>query len=196
MAGSAVSSDDPALATAQAVALEVQVPRLWWIWLVTGIFWVVAALVILQFDQASIKTMSFILGGMFVVGGVQQLFMATVAESLRWLWVVFGVLFICAGIVVFLHLEETFAGLADTLGFCLLLIALWWMIEALLARGDNPLWWIGLLSGVVMLIAAFWTAGQFFMERAYVLLVIGGVWALLHGITDIVRAFQVRSLRV
>jgi len=52
MAGSAISTDDPALATAEAVALEVQIPRLWWVWLVTGTLWIVAALVILQFDQA------------------------------------------------------------------------------------------------------------------------------------------------
>jgi uncharacterized membrane protein HdeD (DUF308 family) len=196
MPGSAVSGEDPALATAEAVALELQAPRLWWIYLLTGIAWIVAALVILQFDSASIKTMSLIIGGMFTVAGVQQLFMSLVAESLRWLWMLFGLLFICAGIVVFLNLEDTFVGLADTLGFCLLLIGLWWTIEALLTRDTNPLWWISLLAGVLVIITAFWTAGQFFMERAYILLVFSGVWALLHGITDIVRAFQLRSLRV
>jgi uncharacterized membrane protein HdeD (DUF308 family) len=192
MAGTAVTREDPSL----AVALEAQIPRLWWVWLVTGTAWIVAALVILQFDSASIKTMSAILGGMFVVAGVQLLFEATVADSRRWLLVIVGVVFICAGIVVFLNLEDTFAGLADTLGFCLALVGLWWTVDALFARDGNPLWWLGLLSGVLMLIAAFWTAGQFFMERAYILLVIAGVWALLHGITDIVRAFSVRNLRV
>ena len=48
-----------------------------------------------------------------------------------------------------------------------------------------------------MLVAAFWIAGQFFIERAYILLVFGGVWALLHGITDMrPRQFAARSLRV
>jgi uncharacterized membrane protein HdeD (DUF308 family) len=46
-----------------------------------------------------------------------------------------------------------------------------------------------------MLIMAFWTAGQFFIEKAYILLVFAGVWALLHGIKDIVRAFQIRKLK-
>src|SRR3954463_4201826 len=148
MAGSALSSDDAAtFATAQAVALEARVPRLWWVWLVTGTAWIVAALVILQFDSASIKTMSAILGGMFVVAGVQLLFEAAVADSRRWLLVIVGVVFICAGIVVFLNLEDTFAGLADTLGFCLALVGLWWTVDALFARDGNPLWWLGLLSG-------------------------------------------------
>ena len=41
---------------------------------------------------------------------------------------------------------------------------------------------------------AFWTAGQFFIEKAYVLLVFAGIWALMQGIADIVRAFAVRGL--
>jgi uncharacterized membrane protein HdeD (DUF308 family) len=194
MAGT-VAREDPALATAEAVALELEVPRLWWLWLVTGIAWIVAALVILQFDSASIKTMSFIIGCMFVFAGLQQLVLAAATTSLRWLSAAFGVLFLGAGVLVFLNLEDTFAGLADTLGFCFLLVGLWWTIDALNSRESNPMWWLGLLSGLLMTIAAFWTAGQFFMERAYILLVFAGVWALIHGLTDIVRAFAIRSLR-
>ena len=45
-----------------------------------------------------------------------------------------------------------------------------------------------------MSIMAFWTSGQFFIHRAYVLLVFAGTWALMQGITDIVRAFAMRRL--
>jgi uncharacterized membrane protein HdeD (DUF308 family) len=57
-----------------------------------------------------------------------------------------------------------------------------------LGTGD-PLWWLGLISGILMTILAFWTAGQFFIEKAYVLLVFAGIWALMESITDIMRAF-------
>ena len=43
-----------------------------------------------------------------------------------------------------------------------------------------------------MILLAFWTSGQFFIEKAYVLLVIAGIWALMQGVTDIIRAFQIR----
>ena len=46
-----------------------------------------------------------------------------------------------------------------------------------------------------MIVLAFWTSGQFFIEKAYTLLVFAGIWALMQGIVDIVRAFAVRSLR-
>ena len=34
---------------------------------------------------------------------------------------------------------------------------------------------------------AFWTSGQFFIHKAYVLLVLAGIWALMQGITTMVR---------
>ena len=46
-----------------------------------------------------------------------------------------------------------------------------------------------------MVILAFWTSGQFFIEKAYTLLVFAGIWALMQGVTDIVRAFAIRGLR-
>ena len=41
---------------------------------------------------------------------------------------------------------------------------------------------------------AFWTGGQFYIDQTYTLLVIAGIWALMQGVVDIVRAFQIRKL--
>jgi len=54
---------------------------------------------------------------------------------------------------------------------------------------------LGVVSGVLMIMLAFYTSGQFFIHKAYTLLVFAGIWALMHGIGDIVRAFSTRSLR-
>jgi uncharacterized membrane protein HdeD (DUF308 family) len=167
---------------------------LWWLWLVVGVVWIVAALVILQFDQASITTIGVLVGCMFTFAGVQQLILSTFAP-MRWLWIVFGVLFLIAGVICFINPEETFAGLADILGFLFLVVGVWWIIRAFLERSMNSLWWLGLIGGVLMVVLAFWTSGQFFLEKAYTLLVFAGIWALMQGVTDIVRAFAVRSLR-
>jgi hypothetical protein len=169
--------------------------RGWWLWLVAGLAWIVVALVVLQFDEASIKTVGVIAGIMLVLSGLQQLAMAAMVDSLRWVWALFGVLFVVAGIVCFVNPEETFAGLADILGFVFLTIGAWWTIRAFLERAVSPLWWLGLVSGLLMVILAFWTSGQFFIDKAYTLLVFAGIWALMHGVTDIARAFQIRALR-
>jgi uncharacterized membrane protein HdeD (DUF308 family) len=166
----------------------------WWLYLVVGVAWIAASLVILQFDHASVKTIGVIVGIMFIGAGVQQFALAAIADSMRWLWGLFGALFFISGVICFANPEDTFRGLADILGFLFMAVGVWWTVRAFLMKSVDPLWWLGLLSGIVLMVMAFWTAGQFFLEKAYTLLVFAGIWALMQGITDIVRAFQVRSI--
>ncbi len=166
-----------------------EITGLWWLWLLAGIAWGVISLVILQFDAASISTVGVLVGAMFTFAAVQNFALAGVPGTVRWVSAVFGVLFLIAAVICFINPEETFVGLADTLGFLFLLVGLWWIVRAFLERSINSLWWLGLISGILMTILAFWTGGQFFIEKAYVLLVFAGIWALMESITDIVRAF-------
>ncbi|MET0823101.1 MAG: DUF308 domain-containing protein [Solirubrobacterales bacterium] len=168
--------------------------RLWWLWIVFGIFWVVIGLVILQFDQASITTVGILVGAMFLASGFQQFMIMAMVDRGGWLYGLFGVLFLIAGVIALISPENTFAALADILGFLFLLVGIFWIIQAFVSREINELWWLGLLSGILMVILAFWTGGQFFIEKAYVLLVFAGIWALLQGVSDVVRAFQIRKL--
>ena len=162
---------------------------LWWLWLIAGIAWGVIALVILQFDSASITTVGVLVGAMFTFAAVQNFALVSVPGAVRWVSALFGVMFLIAAVICFISPENTFVALADTLGFLFLLVGLWWMVRAFLERATNTLWWLGLISGILMTILAFWTGGQFFIEKAYVLLVFAGIWALMASINDIVRAF-------
>jgi uncharacterized membrane protein HdeD (DUF308 family) len=168
--------------------------RFWWLWLVFGIGWVVISLVILQFDQASITTVGVLIGLMFFVSGLQQFAIAGMVERGRWLFVLFGFLFVVAGVIAFISPEDTFAAIADILGFLFLIVGIFWIVQAFAERDENDVWWLGLGAGILMVILAFWTGGQFFIEKQYTLLVFAGIWALMSGVTDIVRAFQIRKL--
>ena len=166
-----------------------EVTGLWWLWLVAGISWGVISLVILQFDSASVSTVGVLVGAMFTFAAVQNFALVSVPGATRWVSALFGVLFLISAGICFVSPENTFVALADSLGFLFLLVGLWWMVRAFLERAINPLWWLGLISGILMTILAFWTGGQFFIEKAYVLLVFAGIWALMESINDIVRAF-------
>jgi uncharacterized membrane protein HdeD (DUF308 family) len=167
----------------------------WWVLLVAGIAWVAAALVILQFDNASVTTVGILVGILFLAVGIENIALARFDVPMRWLWALFGVAFLVSAVACFAHPASTFADLADMLGFLFLVVGIWWMVRAFLERPINPLWWIGLISGILMTGLAFWTSGQFFIHKAYVLLVFAGIWALMQGITSIVHAFQIRALR-
>ena len=165
----------------------------WWVLLVAGIAWVGAALVILQFDQASVTTVGILVGLLFLATGVENLALARRDVPARFMWALFGVLFLVSAVLSFADPANTVAGLADMLGFLFMVVGIWWMVRAFLERAINPLWWTGLISGVLMTGLAFWTSGQFFIHKAYVLLVFAGIWALMQGITSIVRAFAIRA---
>jgi uncharacterized membrane protein HdeD (DUF308 family) len=132
---------------------------------------------------------------MFPDAGIENISLATLDVPMRWAWALFGGAVLASAVVCFANSADTFAGLADVLGFLFLLVGVWWMVRAFLERPVNPLWWSGLSSGILMTTLAFWTSGQFFIHKAYVLLVFAGIWALMQGITSIVRAFEVRALR-
>ena len=176
----------------------------WWLWLVVGIAWIVISAVLLQFDQASIATVGVLVGLLFTFAGVQNVAIASAPRealeglglSTAWRWVtgLFAVLFFGAAIASFISPENTFAGLPDMLGFLFLLVGLWWMIRAFQEREVNELWWLTLISGILMTVLGFWTAGQFCIDKAFLLLVFAGIWALMEGIVDVVRAFEIREV--
>jgi uncharacterized membrane protein HdeD (DUF308 family) len=182
--------------TAPLEEAGLEIGKLWWLWLVAGVAWIVIALIILQFDQASITTVGVLIGIMFILSGIQQFTLGAFVDGwIRMLMWIFGILFVVAGIIALISPENTFAAIADILGFLFLLVGIFWTIQAFADRDVNDLWWLGLIAGILMIILAFWTGGQFFIDKAYVLLVFAGIWALMHGVTDIVRAFQIRTLR-
>jgi uncharacterized membrane protein HdeD (DUF308 family) len=168
--------------------------KLWWVELLLGIIWIIISLVVLQFEESSLTTIGIIVGIMFLFGGLQQFLYAYISEGWKWLWIIFGVLFIIAGIVALAYPKNTFAAIADALGFLFLVVGIFWIIEAFATKDVNELWWMGLVSGILMVILGFWAAGQFWIDKAYVLLVFVGIWALLTGITDIIKAFQIKKL--
>jgi uncharacterized membrane protein HdeD (DUF308 family) len=166
----------------------------WWLSLVSGIAWLVISLVILQFDAASVTTVGVLIGFMFAFAAVQSFALTSAGGATAWVSAIFGVLFVVSAVICFVSPEGTFAALADILGFLFLLVGVWWMVRAFMEKPVNPLWWLGLIGGVLMTGMAFWTSGQFFIEKAYVLLVFAGIWALMEGMADIVRAFGLRRL--
>lgn len=171
-----------------------QIAAYWWVELLLGVAWGVIAVVVLKFNHASIITVGVLTGIMFLVFAAEEFALAALERSTRWLWAFFGVLLTAGGIVALIHPTRTFAGFAYILGFVFLMIGVLWMIQAFAERVFNPLWWMGLISGILMIVLAFVVSGEFFVQRAYTLLIFAGIWAVTKAITDIVRAFQIRSL--
>jgi uncharacterized membrane protein HdeD (DUF308 family) len=174
--------------------LTEQLSKWWWVWLVAGILWILASLIILQFRTASIVTVGVIFGVLFLVAGLQEFFLATVAPSWKWLYIVLGIFLVLGGIFALVRPINTFLAIAEMLGFLFLLVGVWWTIEAFATRSIYDLWFLNLIAGIMMIVLGFWTGGQFLAIRASTLLIFVGIWTLFHGVTDIVRAFRIKHL--
>jgi len=170
------------------------VGKYWWLWLVAGIVWIIIGFVILQFDDSSIRAVGIIIGVMFLIAGLQYVVVGTQAEGWNWLWYIFGAFLIVGGLVAMFNPTRTFVAIANIIGFIFLMIGIIWIIEAFATKTYNDLWWLTLITGILMIALAFWLGNQFFFDKAATLLVFAGVWALMRGIIDIIGAFQVKKV--
>jgi uncharacterized membrane protein HdeD (DUF308 family) len=171
-----------------------QISRWWWAWLVMGIAWIIASLIILRFTTASIVTVGIIIGVLFLVSGIEQFVVAWASEGWQWLWIIFGIILVIGGGLALFNPVAAFFSIADILGFVFVLIGVMWTVEAFATQRDNPLWWLGLIAGILMIILGFIVGTKVLSTKAYYLLIFAGVWTLLHGITDIIKAFQIKRL--
>ena len=172
-----------------------RVARYWWAELAVGVVWLVIAATVLKFNHASVVTVGVLTGLMFLLLAAEDFVLATLDPSgTRWLWGLFGALLSVAGVVALIEPVATFVDFAEILGFVFMAIGVMWVVRAFYERVINDLWWLTLTSGILMTVMAFWVSGQFFLTRAYTLLVFAGIFALIAGITDIVRAFQMRRV--
>ena len=56
-------------------------------------------------------------------------------------------------------------------------------------------WWLGLIAGIFEIGIGFWASQQLVPARAVLLIIWVGVFAIFRGITEIVLAFELKSLQ-
>jgi hypothetical protein len=166
----------------------------WWAWLVVGILWILASFVILHLGPHSTTFVGITFGIMLLVAGIQEFALAYYGEGWKWLWILFGVILALGGIYALVNPVHTFVALANSLGFLFMLIGILWIIEAFATSASNSLWWLGMVSGIIMIGLGYWASSQYLPTQAYILLLFAGIWALMHGVTDIIRSFQIKQL--
>lgn len=170
------------------------IARWWWLFLITGVAWLVVAVVLLQYDTGSLATVGYLVGFMLLFTGIEQFLVASAVEGWKWVWILFGIVFVLGGVWAILNPFATAFALATSLGLLFVLVGVFWIIESFATRTANPLWWLGLVSGLVMVGLAWWVSQQNTLAKAVTLLTFAGIWAIMHSIGDVVRAFQLRRL--
>ena len=167
----------------------------WWLLLITGIAWMLVALILFRFDYTSVSAISILFGIVALMAGVLELGVMFMAEGWwKLLHALLALVFIVLGIVAFIHPGNTFAALAAVFSFFLILAGTFDIIISISVRNEIEVWWLQLIGGIIELLLGFWAAGYY--GRSAVLLV---AWvaaiAIIRGIRDIVLAFRVREVQ-
>jgi uncharacterized membrane protein HdeD (DUF308 family) len=106
--------------------------------------------------------------------------------------------FVLAAVWAFIRPINTFFALASVLGLILILEGVFEIVRALGSREENSFWWVGLLTGILLVLLAFWVSSSdraFNLgARAVLILFWVGFMALFRGISQIALAFGVRRL--
>jgi uncharacterized membrane protein HdeD (DUF308 family) len=167
----------------------------WWVFLVTGIAWLVFAVVVFRFDITSVRSIGILFGAMAIAAGVNE-FIAVLVSTIGWKFVhgLMGVVFVLVGLFAFIEPGSAFAALASVMGFFFLFKGILDIAVAMTTKGEFDLWWLQLIAGILEIGLAFWVAGNFH-QKAILLLVYAGLLALSKGVTELFLAFKLKSLR-
>ena len=167
----------------------------WWLFLITGIAWLLLSVIVLRFNITSIAAVGALLGVVFIAAGANE-FMVMALRDMGWKWLhgILAVIFIIGGVWAFIHPIDAFYELAAILGFLLLLKGSFDIAMAFMTREVNDLWWLGLVVGIIEVLLAFWASQQLFAPRAALILIWVGFMAMFRGFTEIFLAFEVRRL--
>jgi uncharacterized membrane protein HdeD (DUF308 family) len=164
----------------------------WWLFLLTGIAWLIIAWITLRFTPASITTVGVLMGILFLFALFNEILIASVRSSWRWLHIVMAVLFAFGTGWAFARPYDAFWTLASILGLLLILRGTLDIITSAETRQFNSLWWLGMVAGILEILIGFWAAQQYLRVQGALLLLWVGLFALFRGISEIVVAFELR----
>ena len=171
--------------------------KYWWVVLLIGIAWLFIAWLVLRADITSLATVGFLLGGLFIAAGVNEVAIGSmVGGGWKVLHYIIAGILLLGGLWAFIRPINTFFAFASVLGLVLVLQGAFEIVRGVSSRDENPYWWLGLVSGILLVLLAFWVSASdrvFELQaRTFLILLWVGLMALIRGITSIVLAFMVR----
>lgn len=180
--------------------------KMWWIFLVAGIAWMLIATSVLRMDVNSIETVGILIGALFMIAAINEFAVARMATG-GWKLVsyIIAIILVLGAMEGFFRPINTFFALASVLGLILTVMGIADIARGLTSKGANDLWWVALLSGIFQILLALWVSGsdRLFLtapstaagevaRRSAVILFWVGFMALFRGIANLTAAFALK----
>jgi len=167
--------------------------RYWWLLLITGVLWMVIAVMILRFNPTSVATVAILFGVYCWAAAANEVAVGAMS-SRGWRVVHWALtaLFVLIGVLAFVQPGATFVSLAAVMSIYFVFRGAVDVAKAI-SIYTVPAWWVLLLVGVAELVIGFWAARSF---NASVVVLVSWVAAaaMVHGVGQIGAAFMARDI--
>ena len=180
---------------ARVLTVPARAARYWWAFLVSGLAWLLFAVILFRFDYVTVGAIAILFGiGAFVAGAVEFALVPMVSGGWKIAHALLGIVFVVAGIVAIVNPGGTFVALAAVMSVVLVILGAFDLTAAFMTRTLSPAWWLQLVTGIAEILLGFWAAGSWNVS-AVLLVAWVAAFAVMRGITLIATAVRLWEVR-
>jgi uncharacterized membrane protein HdeD (DUF308 family) len=109
----------------------------WWLLLITGVAWIVVAIILLRFDYVSVYSISLLFGFVAIAAGILEIGAVFMAPGWwKLLNAILALVFLVAGVLAFVSPGDTFVSLAAIFSFVLIFAGAFDIITSISSRKE------------------------------------------------------------
>jgi uncharacterized membrane protein HdeD (DUF308 family) len=170
--------------------VSTQLEKMWGWYLAAGIIAMIFGFFVISYRHASVYAIVYLASGFFIVGGLFELIGGLRAARQRWPLIVFGVIWIGAGIVGFVWPHITIFIVAILVGWGFLVLGIFDIVNSIRYH-YLPYWWAYLIRGIIAVGLGFLCIRHPGAPLT-ALVVLIGIGAILFGAVELIGAFSAR----
>jgi uncharacterized membrane protein HdeD (DUF308 family) len=182
----ALTNED--LAVGDAVSTQLQ--KMWGWYLAGGIISMIFGFFVISYRHASVYAIIYLASGFFIAVGLFEIIGALRAAAQRWPHLVFGVIWVGAGIVGFVWPHITIYIVAVLVGWSFLVLGIFDIINSIRYH-YLPYWWVYLIRGIIAVALGFLCIRHPGAPLT-ALVVFIGILAIVFGAVEVIGAFSAR----
>ncbi len=181
-----LTADDIAVGDVVSAQLE----KMWGWYLAGGIISMIFGFFVISYRHASVYAIIYLASGFFIAVGLFEIVGAVRMARERWLHLVFGVIWVAAGVVGFVWPHITIYIVAILVGWGFLVLGIFDIINAIRYH-YLPYWWAYLIRGIIAVALGFLCIRHPGAPLT-ALVVLIGILAIVFGAVEVISAFSAR----
>jgi uncharacterized membrane protein HdeD (DUF308 family) len=170
--------------------VSAQIEKMWGWYLAAGIIAMIFGFFVISYRHASVYAIIYLASGFFIAAGLFEIIAGIRAVRERWPLLVFGVIWVAAGVVGFVWPHITIFIVAVLVGWGFLVLGIFDIINSIRFH-YMPYWWAYLIRGVIAVALGFLCIRHPGAPLT-ALVVLIGIGAIVFGAVEVIGSFSAR----